>query len=90
MGTCTFPRDLHGLGVFDGSHVYEHADPRQGTHPHWGTYIYNYGRPQVSNFLIANALYWAKLFHADGIRMDAVASMLYLDYGKNAGEWGCK
>lgn len=82
-----FPRDLHGLGVFDGSHVYEHADPRQGTHPHWGTYIYNYGRPQVSNFLIANALYWAKLFHADGIRMDAVASMLYLDYGKNAGEW---
>lgn len=82
-----FPRDLHGLGVFDGTHVYEHADPRQGLHPHWGTYIFNYGRPQVSNFLIANALYWARYYHADGIRMDAVASMLYLDYGKNEGEW---
>ena len=82
-----FPRDLVGLACFDGTHVYEHADPRQGSHPHWGTLIYNYGRPQVSNFLIANCLYWADKFHADGIRMDAVASMLYLDYGKNAGEW---
>ncbi len=82
-----FPRDLVGLACFDGTHVYEHADPRQGSHPHWGTLIYNYGRPQVSNFLIANCLYWVDKFHADGIRMDAVASMLYLDYGKNGGEW---
>ena len=82
-----FPKDLVGLACFDGTHVYEHADPRQGEHPHWGTLIYNYGRPQVSNFLIANALYWAEKFHADGIRMDAVASMLYLDYGKQDGEW---
>ena len=82
-----FPRDAHGLACFDGTCVYEHADPRQGSHPHWGTLIYNYGRPQVSNFLIANAIFWADKFHADGIRMDAVASMLYLDYGKNDGEW---
>ena len=82
-----FPRDAYGLACFDGTCVYEHQDPRQGSHPHWGTLIYNYGRPQVRNFLIANALYWVKEFHADGIRMDAVASMLYLDYGKNDGEW---
>ncbi len=82
-----FPRDLHGLSCFDGTCVYEHEDSRKGSHPHWGTKIYNYGRPQVSNYLIANALYWAKEFHVDGIRMDAVASMLYLDYGKNDGEW---
>ncbi len=82
-----FPRDSYGLAAFDGTCVYEHQDPRQGSHPHWGTLIYNYGRPQVSNFLIANALFWAKQYHADGIRMDAVASMLYLDYGKNEGEW---
>lgn len=82
-----FPRDAYGLACFDGTCVYEHQDPRQGAHPHWGTLIYNYGRPQVTNFLIANALFWAKQYHADGIRMDAVASMLYLDYGKNNGEW---
>ena len=82
-----FPRDAYGMACFDGTCVYEHADPRQGSHPHWGTLIYNYGRPGVSNFLIANALFWAEKYHADGIRMDAVASMLYLDYGKNDGEW---
>jgi len=82
-----FPRDLSGLAVFDGTSLYEHADPRQGSHPHWGTLIYNYGRPEVSNFLIANALYWVEQYHVDGIRIDAVASMLYLDYGKNDGEW---
>lgn len=82
-----FPRDTHGLCSFDGTCLYEHLDPRQGSHPHWGTLIYNYGRPEVSNFLIANALFWKNVYHADGIRMDAVASMLYLDYGKNDGEW---
>ena len=75
------------MSNFDGTCLYEHQDPRKGAHPHWGTLIYNYARPQVSNFLIANALFWVEKFHADGIRMDAVASMLYLDYGKNAGEW---
>lgn len=82
-----FPRDTFGLANFDGTCLYEHLDPRQGYHPHWGTLIYNYGRPQVKNFLIANALFWTEKFHADGIRFDAVASMLYLDYGKNDGEW---
>lgn len=82
-----FPRDTYGLSNFDGTCLYEHFDPRKGSHPHWGTLIYNYGRPQVTNYLIANALYWVEQFHADGIRMDAVASMLYLDYGKNDGEW---
>ena len=82
-----FPRDVYGLSNFDGTCLYEHLDPRQGAHPHWGTLIYNYGRPEVSNYLIANALFWVEKFHADGIRMDAVASMLYLDYGKNDGEW---
>ena len=82
-----FPRDTYGLSNFDGTCLYEHKDPRQGFHPHWGTLIYNYGRPQVSNYLIANALFWVEKYHADGIRMDAVASMLYLDYGKNDGEW---
>lgn len=82
-----FPKDANGLACFDGTCLYEHLDPRQGEHPHWGTLIYNYGRPEVANFLIANALYWVDQFHADGIRMDAVASMLYLDYGKQDGEW---
>lgn len=82
-----FPRDTFGLASFDGTCLYEHWDPRQGSHPHWGTLIYNYGRPQVKNFLISNALFWTEVYHADGIRMDAVASMLYLDYGKNDGEW---
>lgn len=82
-----FPRDAWGMAEFDGTCVYEHKDPRKGSHPHWGTLIYNYGRPGVSNFLIANAMFWADKYHADGIRFDAVASMLYLDYGKNPGEW---
>lgn len=82
-----FPRDTFGLSSFDGTRLYEHLDPRQGTNPKWGTLIYNYGRPQVRNFLISNAIFWADKFHIDGIRFDAVASMLYLDYGKNEGEW---
>ncbi|MGN0403131.1 MAG: 1,4-alpha-glucan branching protein GlgB [Acetatifactor sp.] len=82
-----FPRDVYGLSNFDGTCLYEHRDPRQSFHPHWGTLIYNYGRPEVSNYLIANALFWVEKYHVDGIRMDAVASMLYLDYGKQNGEW---
>ena len=82
-----FPRDTYGLAGFDGTCLYEHQDPRQGSHPHWGTLIYNYGRPEVRNYLIANALYWVEQYHADGIRIDAVASMLYLDYGKSDGQW---
>lgn len=82
-----FPRDTFGLSAFDGTCLYEHKDPRKGAHPHWGTLIYNYARPEVANFLIANAMFWVEKYHADGIRMDAVASMLYLDYGKKDGEW---
>jgi len=82
-----FPRDAYGLARFDGVAEYEHPDPRLGEHPDWGTYIFNYQRPQVKNFLIANALFWLEKFHVDGLRVDAVASMLYLDYGKKDGQW---
>lgn len=82
-----FPTDPHGLGEFDGTHLYEHADPRLGLHPDWDTYIYNFGRREVQNFLIANALFWLRRFRVDALRVDAVASMLYLDYGRPDGQW---
>ena len=82
-----FPSDAHGLADFDGTHLYEHADPRKGQHMDWGTLIYNFGRTEVQNFLIANALYWLDHFHVDGLRVDAVASMLYLDYSRQEGQW---